>query len=249
MIKNNNNTNSTFWLVKLIYEPEQLEYLCIFDSEQKRLVHTWMTWRNCLRILFVSILVVLIVGWFALYRWGNFQMQLENWGILSMIASLTLTGFMPYSHTYRRKTNLMALNHALISFTIVLQIFVTFKYWFLSSAKDVMKSHMHKDIANFYQYCAHIIPAFACLYNFCITDFLFYRRYAGVLLILTLAYFAMIYANTQLNGNKQEKLRWVDYRMILHIAYLCLGSVCLPYFLANLSEISKARRLPIIEKH
>ena len=55
--------------VSFLYEPEQLEYLCIYDLEQKRLCETWITKRTIFRCLFAALLVPLIAGWFFLYDW------------------------------------------------------------------------------------------------------------------------------------------------------------------------------------
>ena len=37
---------------------------------------------------------------------------------------------MPYSKTYRKKPNLMALNHSIISISILFQTVIFLNYWF-----------------------------------------------------------------------------------------------------------------------
>ena len=130
-------------LIRLVYnEPELLEFLCIFDSEQKRLCKTWVTWRNLFRILFIALLVPLITGWFFLYGWADYQKYMTNWGVFVVLASLICSGLVPYSKNYRRKPNLMALNHALLSMSILIQLFDFITYW-LSLRKETVKTNKH----------------------------------------------------------------------------------------------------------
>ena len=181
------------WLISLFYELEQLEYLCIFDSEQKRFARTFLTKRNLGRFVFVSLLVPLIPGWFHLYGWGQFEEKLTNWGMVFVIANLIISVLMPYSKNYRKKPLLMAVNHAIFSIAIILQVIGTFYFWAMVGT-DVVKKNRHNKLAVIYQYTAHTMPTLACLYNFIITDFLFYRRHARISFVITFLLLATNYA-------------------------------------------------------
>ena len=116
-------------LVKLLYDVEQLEYLCIFDVEQKRLCNTWITKRILFRLFFASLLLPLIPMWHYLYHFNTFFPYLTNWGLVLTLSSLLVTAYMPYSKTYRKKKKLMAWNHALLSMAIISETLVTCVYW------------------------------------------------------------------------------------------------------------------------
>ena len=175
-------------------EPELLEYLCIFDSEQQRLCKTWLTKRNLIRIIFIGLLVPLITGWFFLYGWAGYVKSLANWGVFLVISSLICSSMVPYSKNYRRKPRLMALNHALFSMAILIQLLDFFSYWLtFNRESSKIKKNKHTELIVFYQYALHIVPPLACMYNFAITDFLFYRKFYKVSLFGTVLYLVANY--------------------------------------------------------
>jgi len=95
-----------------------------------------------IRILFIALLVPLITGWFFLYGWDDYQCELANWGVFLVLASLICSGLIPYSKNYRKKPRLMALNHALLSLAILIQLVDTMTYW-LAFRKQSIKKHKH----------------------------------------------------------------------------------------------------------
>ena len=208
-----------------------------------------MTKRIIFRLIFASLLLPLIPGWCYLYDWNHFFQYLTNWGVVLTLCSLVVTAYMPYSKTYRKKTKLMAWNHALLSLAIVSETIVMVVYWTMLH-KTVMKNNSHSKLAVFYQYYAHIVPAIACFYNFMSTDFLFYRGYARFLLLLAIIFFFVNFTQTKLTGNfSYWFLKWQDpYFTALVIGIFCSATLALVYIFAFISEVAKARRLPIFER-
>ena len=85
---------------------------------------------------------------------------------------------------------------------------------------------MYKEIGIKYQIVAHLLPVVACLYNFMITDFLFYRRYSRFCFGLAVLYVAGNYAVTKLTGIKTY--RWDDLPTLVLLGYYCCGAMILP---------------------
>ena len=81
---------------QLFYEDDMLQFLCIYDSEQKRLNRTFMTRRTLFRCVFASMLVPCILGWGMFYPWVEFPQYLTNWGNMLVLISLCLSSYLPY---------------------------------------------------------------------------------------------------------------------------------------------------------
>ena len=208
-----------------------------------------------MRMIFIALLVPIITGWFFLYGYNDFEKHLANWGVVIVLASLICSGLLPYSKNYRRKPRLMAMNHSLMSLAILVQIIDLTIFWLTGSSK--IKSNKHSQLMVIYQYILHTVPAIACLYNFLITDFLFYRKYYKVCLSLTVLYFAGNFIKdrvlyeidvTEKRRHRAQLLKWDDKWSMYLIAVTCCISIIIPYILAPCTEVIKARRLPHIER-
>ena len=237
-------------LIRLLYEEkEQLEYLCIFDAEQKRLCHTWITKRILFRIIFAAFIFPAIPGWFLLHEYSTFFSYATNWGHLVTMASLIVSAYVPYSQTYRRKPRLMAWNHALLSCSVLLMCIIMPVYWSMVH-QSILQRNVGNHIKVAYTYYTHTVPAAACLYNFTVTDFLFSRSYAKFTVFLVGVFMTINFTVTQLTGIiTYQFLKWQDpIESVCVVTLFTLLALGLVYLLAFVSEISKSRRLPIIEK-
>ena len=119
---------------------------------------------------------------------------------------------------------------------------VAIVYWTLLH-KDVMERNAGNPLALYYQYAAHTIPTIACLYNFMVTDFLFYRGYSKFLSCFTVIYLSTNCIKTKVTGNVAYWfLRFDDIMSIYICLFFLILSIFLPYLLANLSECIKGRK-------
>ena len=240
-------SNNMVWL---IYEPEMLQYLCIYDAEQHRLLKNWISKRILLRMTMAAVLLSLLPCWLFFHPLRELPLDPANWALLTVVASLFLSAYVPYSKTYRNKPRLMATNHFLLSLAIYSQLILTFLYW-AQLNEHLVKRNRHQKHAAWYHYLTHSLPALAIICNFCVTDMILYRKHAklvslGVLLALGYSFMAK-----QVTGEVSNKwyLRWQDPYMSLAVVIFCtITPALIVYALAAASEILKRRRLPIIER-
>ena len=202
-----------------------------------------------------------MTGWFFVYGSAGYIKSLANWGVFLVLSSLICSSMVPYSKNYRKKPKLMALNHALFSMAILIQLLDFFSYWLTLNHESTIKKNKHTELIVLYQYAQHILPPLACIYNFAITDFLFYRKFYKVSLFGTVLYFVANYIKDRhwqdflisqgLGGPKLSKrppelLKWNDRWTPYFIAVVCCISIIIPFILAWCTEIIKHRRLPAI---
>ena len=89
------------------------------------------------------------------------------------------------------------------------------------------------------------MPPIACLYNFLVTDFIFYRGYARVCLGLAFVYLSMSFTKAKLTGiTVYWFLTWNDYLSICVAITIFIVSAGLPYMLALATEAIKQRKIP-----
>ena len=231
-----------FSLTNLVYDPKHLEHLCVFDQEVKKCKKS-LSCSQVGRIVCAIAHVLLIAGWYHLYGWGQFEQYLTNWGICIVLVSLSVSTYVPLCRDYKRQPGLMAFNHLMMSLSIVVELVVTFVYWTMVH-KQVMKSNEGNLPAIYYAYAAHIIPSLTCLYNFLVTDFLFYRSYSAVLFILTGVYLSVNCIKTKLTGNiAYWFLRFDDMLSIYVVIFFMSAAIFIPFGLASLTEFVKGRKL------
>ena len=176
-------------------------------------------------MLFASLLTPVFAGWFYLYPAHEFHQYLTNWGLVAVFSSLCISAYMPYSKTYRKKPKLMALNHALMSLAIIMQLVITVVYWTMLH-KEVIKKNSHNMTAVVYQYAAHSLPAIACTYNLSVTDFLFYRGYTTFVLSIGVLFLGINFVSYLVTGHVTYWfLNWSDpmLSIIASTSLLTLG--------------------------
>ena len=227
------------------YDDATLKYMCVFDSEQKRLCKTWLTRRTLFRCIFAALLVPVAFGWGLFYSWVDFPQYLTNWGIVLVLMSLCFSAYMPYQQDYRKRPCLMASHHLLFSLALIIQLIVTVVYWTMLH-KTVMQRNSHMKGACLYQWLAHTIPVFGIAYNFTVTDFLFYRGLKRLFMLILFCYLSLNFTMTMVTGNVTYWfLAWKDPMLSIIVILLCIsGILIIINLLAFITEVLKNRTLP-----
>ena len=89
----------------------------------------------------------------------------------------------------------------------------------------------------------------ACIYNFMVTDFLFYRGYSRFLFIFTGIYLFANFLITKATGSVAYWfLRFDDLLSVYICIFFLTIALFLPYLLANLTECLKGRTLEQISQ-
>ena len=82
------------------------------------------------------------------------------------------------------------------------------------------------------------------------TDFIFYRRFVRVALVMCYLYLGVNYSATKASGKPTYWfMKWSNpLESGLTVLFFSTVAIVLVHFLAFVTEIAKARRLPIIER-
>jgi len=93
---------------------------------------------------------------------------------INTLMSLTATIVAPYDLKFPSKPNKMALQHFLVTISVLMEVVIMPIYWGMLH-EGAMRNAAGDPVKVFYQWWAHSIPAMASCGNFFISDFLFYR--------------------------------------------------------------------------
>ena len=116
----------------------------------------------------------------------------------------------------------MASHHLLFSMALGMQVIVTSVYWTLLH-RDVMANNKGHMGAMIYQCLAHSLPALACLYNLCVTDFIYYRGIDKLSVGLSVFYLLLNFTMTKITGNVTYFfLSWKDPTTSAFVCLLCV---------------------------
>jgi len=218
----------------------------MFHLEQIELEKSFMNWKTAVRILLFTLTFPLLPGWFYLYDASDFKSYFTNWGLCFTLMSLVATIVAPYDLKFASKPNKMALQHFLVTISVIMEMVVMPIYWGMLH-EGVMRNAGGNQEMVFYQWCAHTIPAMASWGNFFITDFLFYRPYVRVILAIEVFYLSFNFYVVKSSGVPVYWfMAWDDLASsaIMIGLFVCVCFVFV-YSLAALSECLNRRRLPV----
>ena len=115
--------------------------------------------------------------------------------------SLILSFLMPFDLNYAKKYGKMAINHILITLSVILQSVITSVFW-IFLWEDVQRRNIGMPLRVEYQVLLHTIPALAALVNFLITDVILYRDHVYLIWAFEIIYMGSNFMLVKVFGNK-----------------------------------------------
>ena len=157
---------------------------------------------------------------------------------------------MPFDLAYTKKHGKMAINHMLITLSIILQSIITFVFW-VFLWEDVYRRNQGVPLRVEYQVLLHSIPAVAALINFIITDVIFYRNHVYLVWTFEILYMTSNLILVRVFGNRPIYwfMTWQDPQQstIVVLLFLTFGYFLMTSFV-QFSEWLRGRNLPRIEQ-
>ena len=119
------------WYVRLAYDPASLPFLCHFGHEQLRMAeqNSWLTKRAVIRITLICLCISLMAGWFVFHPWQNFWSDWAFCGLVVQVVSLFVCFLMPFDLNYKRNYAMMAVNHLLMTISVLFHTLFLFVFW------------------------------------------------------------------------------------------------------------------------